>query len=104
MCLFLQHRPQNLGKKKQKRKKTENSLSISKFMQKREKYIFNFEIHTNKSKNEKKKAHFLVLISRVHFLHLKKTKREKKRNKIFSNCKNKHAFFDSFFFKFLSIF
>ena len=45
---FLHVRFQNSCKKGQKCKKAESACSILKFMQKRQKCIFNYEIHTKK--------------------------------------------------------
>ena len=52
-------------------KKAENARLISKLMQKKgRKYIFNFEIHTKKDKNAKKKAKICFKIRKK--LHMQK--------------------------------
>ena len=51
---------------------------------KKQKFIFNFEIHTKKAKMKKKKAHFFgffFFFSPVPFLHFKSQNRCKKKDK-----------------------
>ena len=97
MLFFLHHRPQNLGKKKQKCKKKAKMQKKSRKCtfdfkinaKKGRKYIFNFEIHTKNIKKGKKKAHlfgfFRFYIPCAFFcilnlkIHIKKDKNAKKK-------------------------
>ena len=114
MCLFCFIGLKIQAKKAEMQKKR---VRIQNLWKKEKKCIFNFEIHTNKSKNEKKKAHFFgfsfAFISRpvIHryifcilkFIKKDKKKKKKKETKFFQIAKIDMPFFTLFFY-FLSIF
>ena len=68
-------------------KKEHKTYAIS--AKKSRKYIFNFEIHTKKSKMEKRKHIYLDFFAFISPVHLKPKNSYKKRQK----CKKKLIFF-----------